>query len=108
MLDLKTEKEEKCKGLVFKASENNYFSDGRIVFKIEFRLQKRLSCGVCNQCILMLDDIAERMSDGYGLKLPKSINPGKLYQPFVTNISTDWETGHVDDWDLELREVSST
>jgi hypothetical protein len=43
------------------------------------------------------DETASRIS------LPDDgVQPGQLYTPTMINVSTDWESGHADDWDIEM------
>lgn len=91
--------EPECKGLLFRCRKNLHFTDGRFVDSTEFRLLKRRSCPGCSQCISTLDDLHE-------IDLETVIHDGqhgRVYELCVTNISHDWETGIVDDWDLEFR-----
>lgn len=63
-------------------------------------LLKKKSCPGCPYCSFLLDDMQERATD-HSLILPE-IEDKALYSVRVTNVSHDWETGQVDDWDVEV------
>ena len=93
-----------CKGLIFRYSRDVWIgSDNDVNFRDRFRWNKTLSCDGCDKCLWMWDDLQEFMGDyskGEGVMFDGVQD--KLYQLMVTNISTDWESGHVDDSDLEF------
>lgn len=101
------EKEPPCKGLFFRCEITSYIgSDRDVNFKTRFRFLKRMSCPGCAQCGAMWDDLREGLCDPkYSNVIFESGQIGELYQLKVTNISTDWETGYVDDYDLEFVRV---
>lgn len=68
------------------------------------RLLKRKSCKGCDQCGYLRDDLHERMCDE-GIILPE-IEHDALYTIKVTNVSHDYESGFVDDWDLEAVKIT--
>jgi len=90
----------KCKGLVFRGFSSMFFSDGRLEERRGIRLLKRESCAGCEKCGFILDDLSEQVIIG-SMIIPE-IEHGKLYEVIVTNESRDWETGYVDDYDLEV------
>ena len=67
--------------------------------KKSFRVLKRKSSGYC----VLLEDCG---MEGAEAVLGKIINLNNVsdgvYQVVVCNESKDWETGYIDDWDLEL------
>lgn len=81
-------------------------SEGDINVRERFRPVWRLSRQDEGTSYL-LEDLNERLNayvNGWGSN-PLSARKYKvdqLYQLEVTNISTDWETGIVDDWDVEF------
>lgn len=106
----KTTKQEPCKGLVFRCERTAWGDGGEINFKTRFRLLKRKSCPGCEQCDFLWEDVGERLSMAYDWStadpiIHEGVN-GKMYRLMVTNMSTDWETGICDDYDLELREYN--
>jgi len=58
---------------------------------------KKKSCPGCEKCGFLLEDLSQNES----VIIPE-IEHDELYTVVVTNISKDWETGYVDDWDLEV------
>lgn len=99
---------EECKGIFFRGITNNYFdyATGKLVWKEELRLLKRMSCKGCSKCDWLFDDIREHAECGCSIILPKNgIEHGKTYRIVVSNITKDYETGYVDDWDLVVVEV---
>ncbi len=96
--------EPECKGIIFRYSRDIWIgSDNDVNFRDRFRWNKTLSCSGCDKCDWMWDDMREIMYDeGLIFDNPKK---DQLYTLMVTNISTDWESGHVDDYDLEFIEV---
>lgn len=98
---------DECKGLFFRASTCVYRSDStgndRFVQKMELRLLKKRSCPGCGRCGIVLDELKEFAAHG-SIDLT-DIKHGRIYTPKVTNISRDWETGIIDDWDIEFVEV---
>lgn len=91
-----------CKGRVYRCRINNYVgNNGEIVAKTSFIPLLRKSCRSeeCQFCGWQEEDV-------YNL-FPLCKNPkhGAMYRLDTTNVTTDWETGIVDGWDLELVEV---
>ena len=102
---------ETCGGLFYRVAREAWFgSSGDICFRYRFRPLKSKSCTGCWTCEWLLDDFTERLNDynsGYiDFQLEQYYNHGALVQLKVTNISTDWETGIVDDYDIDFVEVN--
>lgn len=97
-----------CNGLVFRYEKTAWIgSAGDINFKDRFRPIKSKSCTGCEECGYLQDELQERLSEysnGWDIIICDNPIDGKLYTPSVTNISRDWETGLVDDWDIEFTE----
>jgi hypothetical protein len=73
---------------------------------------KRMSCAGCSHCGALLEDLQERLSlygDDKFVYAPvvQDAENGALYTLAVANESRDWETGIVDDWDLEFVKINS-
>ena len=91
-----------CKGQIYKASMSSFIgSHGDIVDKMVFRPQKRKSCPGCDQCGYLLDDMREAIACGTFI-FPNNPVQGKLYMLAIINMSRDWETGIIDEWDTTL------
>lgn len=99
-LKLENSKENVCKGIYFRGYTNSYFIDGKIEFKSGFRFLKRMSCPGCEHCGGMFYAISESLYSN-NIIIPQ-IEHGKLYTVAITNIHTDWETGYVEDYDIEF------
>ncbi len=85
-----------CKGLIYKAKENQFKnSKGHFVLKCEMVPMKRLSCSGCESCGGIYDCIEE-----LDPIFPDVIEHNQLYELVIGNVSTDWESGIVDDFDL--------
>ena len=95
---------DECKGLFFRVSVNDYFvkERGEYTYSTRLRLLKSISCPGCSQCQWLLDDYGEC---GAMPILPEGLNHNAIVELRVTNLSRDWETGSVDDWDLGFVEV---
>ena len=94
-----------CKGLTFRGYSSVYTSSkSRGVEKREgIKLLKKKSCPGCEKCSWLLDDIPESIACKT-LILPE-IEHGALYSLRVTNESRDYESGYVDDYDLEFYKI---
>ena len=90
-----------CKGLFFRLRINNFFLPHKIAFRNDYKLLKSKSCSGCSQCDWMIDDFY----NGTQILEDKEIVDGGLYRLGVTNIGRDWETGHVDKYDLILNYI---
>jgi hypothetical protein len=95
-------KNDVCKGLIFKCKVNNFInSKNEIIFSTRFIPVKKLSCQGCPTCGALMDSLKESLIYGI-LPLTTTSEDGKLYMLGFSNVSTDWETGQVDDFDLEF------
>ena len=90
-----------CVGMIFRYSENEFInSNGDFVYTERMRLQRRLSCKGCEKCDWLHDCYKEQ-----GVVWPKGLVKGELYSLQITNESRDWESGYIDDFDLEFVRV---
>lgn len=91
-----------CKGLFFRCEDTQYVSGTVYGQKMLMRLLKRKSCPGCEYCSFLWDDLRE-------LNWPALIKPdvksGAIYQLKVINISRDFETGYVDDYDVVFERI---
>ena len=89
-----------CKGLIFRGKVNKYInSKGEYVVTKRMSPLKRNSCSGCKECGWLMDELFEFISNDYD-PFQKEVEHNKLYRLIVTNITEDWETGYVDDYDL--------
>lgn len=89
-----------CKGLTFRGYNNKFQSGKHIGNHQGIKLLKRKSCPGCQHCEFYFYNMQE-MIDTDTIIWPE-IEHGKLYSIRVVNISKDWETGIVDDYDYEI------
>jgi hypothetical protein len=91
-----------CSGTVFKADVQNFRTNkGGFGFSVRLVPVKRLSCTGCEACGWQSEAFSEVGNDWPILNI-ETAEHDKLYEVGVCNIGTDWETGQVDEWDLEL------
>jgi len=97
---------ETCKGLIFRADVSSWVgSDSDVNFRERFRFVKRLSCPGCVRCDWLLEDLNNRIGDKWlkdTVVRPIEVTHGELFTLRATNMSRDWETGVIDEWDLEF------
>jgi len=92
-----------CNGLIFRADVNAYVnSKGTYVCQEKMILLKRKSCLTCETCISLEELLSEGVAEGR-LPIINNIKHERLYSLHVVNKTTDWETGWVDDYDLEFK-----
>lgn len=92
-----------CKGLFFRGRHTQYLTERGFGERQELILLKRKSCEGCPKCVWMLDELGEQANER--MVLTPDIEDGGLYKLIVTNISTDWETGYVDSYNLEFIKI---
>ena len=105
---VKMPKKDRCPGKIYRFTKSVWIgSDGDVNFQERFRPIHGLSCAGCERCEYLHDDLQEFVANyKWGVEgIEYDGAEGKLYKLEVTNISTDWETGKVDDYDLEFVEV---
>lgn len=101
------EKEDPCKGVFFRYTENNYAYGGKIVLSCQIKMLKSKSCRGCDKCGWLLDDINEGVAN-FGadhLELPPDLKHGDVVELVFVVDSTDWESGYVDDSHLKVVKV---
>ena len=99
-----------CKGLVFRGHRSEYFNPkaGKVEKKQNISLLKRKSCKGCDKCSPILDQLND-MVDTEGLVWPEEdIEDFALYSIRVTNISKDFMSGIVDDYDFEIYKLNES
>lgn len=96
-----------CKGQVYRCHREYYIgSRGEYVEKVKMVPAKRLSCRGCEQCGSLLDDLQEWVGNDTPPIMPDDpYSDGEYFRLAVTNINRDWESGMVDDWDLEFVKI---
>ncbi len=90
--DMKTkskDEEERCKGLFFRGTTNNYLSSHKsIEVRKSLRLLKTKSCKGCGHCEWIWEYIEEEISDGSFNDYLQDIDCDKIY-----TIKTVWHPG---------------
>ena len=103
------EKINDCKGKIYKFKQN-YFKNakGHYIYKETMVPQKRLSCPGCEVCGWLIESLDEMnqytYDNGPPIEYPEH---NALYELSVTNQSRDWESGVVDDYDIEFVKVKN-
>lgn len=93
-----------CKGLFYRFRRSTWKGrDGSLNYKDSFRPLRSLSCPGCDDCGSISDSIDMlELNIGY----PNNLKGGELLKAKISNVHRDWETGQVDDWDVELEVVA--
>ena len=92
----------KCNGMVFRGRLNAFVnSKWEYVYQERMLPLKRKSCPGCEQCGYLDEYLHEFTSMGT-LPIIENIEHGAIYSLQVVNQSREWETGIVDDWDIEF------
>jgi len=89
-----------CKGQRYKANITNFINNQEyFVSTTKMMIQKRLSCPGCEEC--GGDLLPGHVTEG-DIPLLDNIVHGKIYRLTMVNISRDWESGHIDGYDLKF------
>lgn len=107
----------KCMGNVYKGQFSQYLTKNGFAQTIRLVKQERLSCPGCNRieisknlkkkyCASQLDDYLSDELEHESILGIDEVQDGKYYHFKMVNMSTDWETGYLDGWDLELIQIN--
>jgi hypothetical protein len=88
-------REEPCKGLAYRYLEHAYQHRGVVRQGWELRPLKRRSCPGCRACDGILESLQECPHD---VEILADVKHGDVVVLSIKVDSTDWETGHADDW----------
>lgn len=95
--------ENTCIGRIYRGHRSIFTTEGRIEERVSLKLLKRKSCPGCKHCGWEEELISEYVANcDFDMN---HIEDGKLYKVAVVNVTKDWETGYVDDYELEAVEV---
>ncbi len=94
-----------CIGLYYRASCSTYRTKNGIARKVELRLLKRRSCLGCDHCAWVLEEFGE-CEEGACHVVFNHVEHGKIYRPEIKILSTDFESGWADDWEILMKKVS--
>jgi len=100
---LRQDAELNCKGIFFRGYNSIFYTGVKLESRIGIRLLKSKCCKGCHKCGHFDEYLNEFPEQVIGLD---TIEDGKLYTLNVVNCSNEWESGIVDDWDIEIKEVS--
>ena len=100
----KAKTESNCKGLFFRGYHSLFYSNDRFEKKQGIKFLKRKSCAGCENCGWLIDEAKELIANESGFIMPDIIN-GALYALKVTNESRDWESGLIDEYDIEIVQI---
>jgi hypothetical protein len=94
-----------CRGRIYRADVQHYVGKREdIVLKLVLRPLLRESCPGCEKCGWLLEQINEFVENDRVIGM-ESIEKGRKYTFRIANICKDWETGIVEDFDIEAVEV---
>lgn len=106
------EKRTKCRGLFFRFVKDAWIgSDKDINVRYRFRFLKSKSCDGCGNCECLWDQVNEACCDAFdyntvdGIEQNNKNRENRIFQLKVIGVSTDWETGYIDDIDIGMVEV---
>ena len=92
-----------CKGLIFKGKINRYLNGkNHYVETQRMALLKRKSCTGCPKCAYMFEELEEGLGCDRSPIMPTHLEHDQLYTLAVVNLSYDYYSGYLDDWDLEF------
>lgn len=97
-----------CRGVIFKARVSTYNTKRGIGFTIRLDRMNKLSCPGCEQCGWVDETLEDWIS--YTGEPPLNfleVENGKLYTIGICNESRDYETGVINDFDLEVVKVET-
>lgn len=101
-MDIEVDKNE-CKGLVYRARVSEWYWP-TIGKTTRLNLLKRDSCPGCEKCGAMYECLQE-LNEDWPIVGLDNVENGKKYTIRFCNEQRDWESGIVDDFDIELIEV---
>jgi len=95
-----------CKGKIYRADVINKKIWNGIIFSIHLTEVKELSCPGCEFCV-GLDESLNNINNKWNIIDIEKAEDGMLYSIDICNITTDWETGKPNNWNLKLIEVKT-
>ena len=92
----------KCKGIIYRAQVNAYINKrGEYIYQERMSLLKRKSGTGCPDCYYFAEMLYEDVNSNI-LPIISNIVHNQLYRLTIVNIYKDFETGNVDNYDLEF------
>jgi len=92
-------KELTCKGRIYRCRDTQYITSRGWSSSVSMSFLKKKSCPGCDQCGYLEDDLHESSCERL-VDIKPRVQDQALYQLMIVDISTDWETGYVDDWSV--------
>lgn len=104
MFELLAPVESECKGIIYRGTVSMCNTSRGFMQTIRLNKLKRMSCSGCSKCgwqddIYGMFCVEENPILGF-----ETIEDQKLYTLNICNEQTDWETGYVDAYDIEVNE----
>ena len=93
-----------CKGVIFKAKLNTYYSKGKYVYQESMQILKRKSCPGCVECGWIHEELSETIDE---YNLIEDFEDGALYTLHITDVTKDLKTGVCDDYNLVFRKYET-
>lgn len=97
--------EEQCKGLFARFRRSSYWSGDRLERKETLSILKRSSCKGCPRCGAIEDTLREDATNFDRFPDVSDIKDGDKVRLYIQVHSRDWETGHADDWGVEVEKA---
>ena len=100
-----------CKGQIYRFALDRWVgSDADVNVRYRYRYLASKSCSGCEKCAWLNEALREHLSNlayGFGGEVHEYDTPvvGALYQLKMVNVSTDWESGYVDDFDIAFERM---
>lgn len=97
---------DECKGKIYKCRINNFINGkGEYVESTRMVPQKKLSCPGCKQCGYLDGEFHESVANNT-ISISGTPEHNQLYSLNLVVVSTDWETGHADDYYLAFNKIN--
>ena len=94
-----------CKGKIYRGIQNAYIgSKGEYVYQERMIPLKRKSCPGCKKCGYLQDAINDELFNE-SFPIINDIQDQALYELQIVNESRDYESGMIDDWEIEFVKV---
>lgn len=94
-----------CAGVFFRYSKSVFLSSHKsIEIRESFRILKKKSCPGCDKCQQLWEDFS-MVDVEDAIVFPKKSKDGAMYEATFVSGGIDPDTGYLDDWWWELKEV---
>lgn len=103
---LSSEYKSDCKGLIFRGYNKQFKTKAGFCQKIELRFMKRISCKGCLDCGGLMESVQMHLECDLNFLGFDKVEHDKYYTFRFINLSRDWESGLIDDYDIEIQEAN--